>query len=237
MKPILLLSLLFLLSSCDQAQEKRRYQEVVVKSESAHPFLDMMAAQGQDDPHAFMQNLSEGEDPHAFMKDMPSTASMKDMPINDALMASVMPAALSWKTPEAWQEKPGSGMRVATFFIEGGSNKAECSVISLGAQAGSLEANVKRWADQINVSLEDGKIAEFIDTQSSFKTQDNISAKIIDFTPLQEKEDGQAPSMMAAILNYPDKTIFVKLMGPKDLVAANREKFKAFCQSLKSNDS
>jgi len=218
-KQLTLIVLSIFLVSCDQAPEKRRYEEVAISKALAHPMMDMMAA---------------GEDPHAFMRDMPSMPEMKDMPASDALMASVTQAPLSWQTPEGWQEKAGSGMRVATFAVADKNGKAECSIVSLGAEAGTLKSNAVRWAEQINVSVKDHSAFDrFLSTQTSLKTKDGTAAKIIDFTSLQDKEEEAAPSMIAAIVSYPDKTVFVKLAGSKRAVSANREKFKNFCQSLK----
>ena len=213
MKQILLLAFIFFLSSCGQAPEKRRYEEIVIKGESPHPFLDMM-----------------NENPHASMPQVPEKSTVN-------LGSNIPEVAFSWKTPDGWQEKAGSGMRIATFLIQDGSNKAECSIVSLGAEAGTLEANVVRWANQIKMPLEKNTLEEFLSTQETIKTQDQHSVKIIDFTSLQEKQQGNSPSMIAAVLNYPTETVFIKLIGPKGIVKANREKFKNFCRIFKPKDS
>ena len=218
-KQLTLIVLSIFLVSCDQAPEKRRYEEIVIKNASPRPMMDMMGA---------------GEDPHAFMRNMPSAPDMKDIPINDELTASVTKAPLSWQTPEGWQEKAGSGMRVATFIINDKNQKAECSIVSLGKEAGTLQSNAVRWAQQINILVSDHSAFDrFLSAQPSLKTKDGTAFKLVDFTSLQDREGEVVPSMIAAIVSYPDKTVFVKLAGSKRAVSTNREKFKIFCQSLK----
>ncbi len=255
------------LASCEKAEEKRRYEEIVIKPETSsmmgamhkdshatmedphammgdvgsdpHAMLGVMGGDAGSDPHAMMGAV--GGDPHAFMRDMPGAGAggmgaMSNMAPNDAIMASVAPAALSWATPDGWQEKAGGGMRVATFVVGDASDKAECSIISLGAQAGTLKANAARWAAQIQVSVDDSALDKFLAAQTLLKTQDGASVQLVDLASLQDKENGEAPSMIASVISYPDKTIFIKLTGPKRIVLQNSEKFKSFCQTLKSKN-
>jgi len=50
---------------------------------------------------------------------------------------------------------------------------------------------------------------------------------------LSELSDGQQnPSMIAAIAELEDKTIFVKMTGSRKDVVSNRKQFTSLCQSL-----
>jgi len=61
----------------------------------------------------------------------------------------------AWKTPDGWVEEPGSGMRKATFKIQGDDRTLECSVIQLPDPNGNpaspdyVLANVNRWRGQL----------------------------------------------------------------------------------------
>jgi len=62
---------------------------------------------------------------------------------------------LTWKTPDGWNERAETGMRVATFTM--GDDRLECSVIPLPAPDGAdsdeyLLANVNRWRGQLGLS-------------------------------------------------------------------------------------
>lgn len=62
-----------------------------------------------------------------------------------------------WKTPDGWTERPGEGMRQATFKVEGDGPTLECTVIRLpdrGGNPASLEytlANINRWRSQLSL--------------------------------------------------------------------------------------
>jgi hypothetical protein len=151
-----------------------------------------------------------------------------------ALDASVARPPLSWQTPKGWLERKGSGMRLATFSAQDQNNAIECSIVSLGGQAGGFESNVIRWMKQINVNVpSDGQFKEFLSRQSTIKSTGNFPLTVIDLTELTEGE--KTPSMIAAIAELPDMTIFVKMTGSKEALAENRDRFSELCESLNIN--
>jgi len=92
------------------------------------------------DPHDFMRSV-----PVPFIKEQPSDSS------------------LSWEVPQGWFEEKGSGMRLVTFRAQNGT--VECSIISLGGQAGGLQSNVTRWMGQINIDVPaDDQFNEYLST-------------------------------------------------------------------------
>ena len=60
-----------------------------------------------------------------------------------------------WKTPDGWDEEPGTGMRKATFRIQSDGPPLECSVISFPDPNGDPTspdyalANINRWRSQL----------------------------------------------------------------------------------------
>lgn len=63
----------------------------------------------------------------------------------------------AWTAPEGWTEKPGEGMRQATFHIEGDGPALECTVIKLPDPSGNPSsteytlANINRWRGQLSL--------------------------------------------------------------------------------------
>lgn len=135
--------------------------------------------------------------------------------------------SLKWLTPYNWAEIPGSDLRLATFKID---TATECSIVSLPGDAGGIRANISRWAGQLNLKLTDNQLSELISQKKEFKSKGNLSIKLIDFSPFISSD--QDPSMMAAIINTTDNTLFVKITGPKSVLITNRDKFVSLCTSL-----
>ena len=195
------------LISCEKVSEKRIYEEVVIAP------------------------AGEGSSPATAVTNPHETIA--DVPIQNVTLESTNQIQLKWTVPKGWLEKPGSGMRLATFTNTDDAQPIECSIVSLGGQAGGLESNVKRWANQISLSLfSDQELKEFISKQEEFTTKKGLTAKLIDFTTLQS--DPGESSMMAAIMEIADATVFVKMTGKKSALEKNRISFKSLCQSLES---
>jgi hypothetical protein len=233
-----LMAVTFACSSCGRNDRMRQYEETVIPP-SFHSDGQM---EMHEDPHAFM-NMPQGMDndqmgaqgdPHAFM-DMPEGMRLpagQDTPeMREALNASVARPSLSWETPNGWQEKTGSGMRLVTFHPSDGAQSFECSIVSLSGQAGGLESNVIRWMNQINITVPpEDRLNSFLARQEVITAKGGFSITAIDLTEFSKEE--QSPSMITAIAELQDMVIFVKITGSKAAVLQNRESFLSLCRSL-----
>lgn len=134
-------------------------------------------------------------------------------------------SALSWILPPGWEEeKAANQMRVATFRLSSDFNAFDCSIVSLPGGAGGLEANLRRWMGQIKLEVSEEQFNQFINASSG---------NVFDFTQLQ---DGRAPdteSMIAAMIELHDETVFVKLKGTIATVTANKKAFLELVASIK----
>lgn len=212
----------FILTSCEKVNQKRTYEEVVTSQEQKN---DETTSQSIQDPHELLQEMiARGEDPHAFLKAQPMTDSMGDS----------TESPVTWKVPDGWKEGPGGGMRLASFR----SNQdpgIDVSIVSLGGMAGGVSANVSRWMNQLHLpALTEEELNKFLAKQKKFKTDSGLPVTLIDLTMLQEKEDQKTqPGMLAALIEIPNKTVFVKMTGTVDEIDRNREAFQDLCRSLK----
>lgn len=228
-----------LLGGCQPAPEKRTYHEIiqpvqqmaqsVVPTTPTSGELDMSSIPG-DDIHAAVRKAQGMPVP------MPMTGAM-DKETQKMLEASVARMPLSWKTPEGWMETPGGGgMRLVSFNSADQDNPVECGIISLGGRAGGVQSNVARWMNQVNIAVPDkAQFEEFLASQKRINTQDGFVAMVVDLTQLQSQEDLNVPSMIAAIIDLPDTTAFVKMTGSRGILLKNKEKFESLCESLKLN--
>jgi hypothetical protein len=135
-----------------------------------------------------------------------------------------------WTTPEGWEETAASGMRLASFKV----GEADGSIIILSGNAGGDVENIKRWAGQVDVTMNDEAILSFIEKQQRVECEGGFSALIVDLT----SETGPvAKSALAAIAQVEDHTVFVKLSGLASLLNEELENFIALSKSLRLKES
>ena len=135
-----------------------------------------------------------------------------------------------WKTPENWTEVPATSMRIANFRIgEGGA--AECYMSILRGGAGGVMANINRWREQMGAApFSESEIADLPNLPAL-----GGSAVFVDIEGAYTGMDGGTKSayrLLGLVLERENDTLFVKMVGPADIVAAEREHFEQFCKSL-----
>jgi hypothetical protein len=228
------------------AVEKRIFHEVNIEPEEEQ-------VSDQADPHALMGEMPDDDIHAAFRKNQGAVPDREAMPDDDihkqfksgpamsggmamdpALMNSVAPSSLSWSVPEGWQEEKGSGMRIATFKAGVGDLAVETSVISLAGGAGGMAANVSRWMGQLNLDVPSAvELDKFIERQENIKTSSGLAVKLIDFTQMQNDDQPEVPSMIAAVVEGTDNQVFIKMTGSRKAILKNFDAFKALVGSLK----
>jgi len=140
---------------------------------------------------------------------------------------------LRWTKPEGWNELAGSGMRIATFTTTSGEHSATCTVISLSGAAGGLEANVVRWIGQLKLAKPSPEeLTSLLDRQHRYQSQGGLDGVLIDLTELGPAADNS--SMLASLVPYQGATLFIKMTGPIELLAAEKDRFSSLCTSLRS---
>lgn len=85
----------------------------------------------------------------------------------------------TWKLPEGWSERAGSGMRFSTIIVGEAAHGIELTVFRFGPESGDVLANVQRWAGQVGVeNVTRASLAEM--TRSIIV--DNQPATLVDVT-------------------------------------------------------
>lgn len=161
-------------------------------------------------------------------------ASSQSDEMKEVLSKSVSSVPLAWDVPEGWVEEEGNGMRLVTFHPEGSKQAMECSITSLSGESGGLKANAMRWIGQLKLTvLPEEEVNAFLEKAERLKSAGNLEYAILDFTKLQESSGPQTPSMISAVLELPESTVFIKMSGSKEAVSSHRDKFKSLCRSLR----
>ena len=128
-----------------------------------------------------------------------------------------------WNVPASWKEVPAASMRYASFSVAGAKgDTADVSVIVLPGQAGGDLENVNRWRGQIGLAPVDDAALKALLLPVKAKDGD---IQLADMT-------GPKARVLAAWTRNEGSTWFFKMNGPDALVAAEKEKFIKFLQSV-----
>jgi hypothetical protein len=134
----------------------------------------------------------------------------------------------SWTKPEGWEEKPLSEMRLGSFGVKGANGESlDVSITSFPGDAGGLESNVNRWREQVHQPVLD---AEHLADGLQRETVDGVPTVLVD---VQTASGAEKPSrILGAMFRTDDRTWFVKMTGPPDLVESQRDNFTRFVRSF-----
>jgi hypothetical protein len=143
---------------------------------------------------------------------------------------------LIWETPPGWKEDPTPSplpdMIKLVGMRFGEQGEGECSFSAMRGDAGGLEANVNRWRRQMGLppitveEIEKLPKKKFLSREAVWVAIDG------DFKNMGDPEPRKNYRLVGLIQPAPEFTLFVKLTGPKDLVASNEAAFDQFCQSI-----
>ena len=139
--------------------------------------------------------------------------------------------AVPWTVPAGWEEKPASGMRVASYGVKRPDGRsADISVVAMGGGAGGELENVNRWRDQIG--LEPATEADLAGIRSIIPAG-NRQVVMYQLDGKKAVLDGKyAARTLAAILPAGEMTVFFKITGESALVAEQKPQFLAWLKSV-----
>ena len=151
------------------------------------------------------------------------------------------PATLRYKVPAGWvEEQRSSSMRVAQYKLPRETGDDEDASLVLyyfgNGQGGSAAANVERWANQMKQA--DGtkaKIAEESFTANGLKvtTVDGAGTYVAETAPGSgEFLNKSGYRLRAAVIETPNGSYYVKLVGPEKTVTHWNESFVSYLKSF-----
>ncbi|WFB34597.1 hypothetical protein P3T73_10530 [Kiritimatiellota bacterium B12222] len=218
------------LSSCGSQVEVREYVEVVQLPQQSR-MMPPQVATPTDPMRAAPLSVAPTMD--NLPADHPSLEGMH--PPMGAAGANVMagregevPAApvvddVAWELPPGWESKAGSGMRIAEFYPEPDKPQALVTLIALSGSAGSMPANISRWRGQVGLNPTTEMDITHLDGKQHFEFITFVDESI---------SLGKEQTIIAAIYQQPSRTLFLKFMGPTDIVAAHKLDFLQLAGSL-----
>lgn len=183
---------------------------------------DPHAGLPRDAQEAIEQAKASGASmPAAKEKAFPKESASDDAPKSDP--------ALNFDRPEGWRDGRMSMMRMAAFNAGPEDSSAEITVITAG---GDLRGNVARWMGQV-----EGGQPDDADVDQALESAEKLTVAGRDaqrFILHPKDKDSQATSIDATIVPLEnDFSLFIKMVGPADVIADQDEAMRSFLKSLK----
>jgi hypothetical protein len=134
----------------------------------------------------------------------------------------------TWTKPGGWTEKALSEMRLGSFEVTGANGEsADVSITSFPGDAGGLDSNVNRWREQVHQpALEGEQLAQSWQEE----TVDGVPTITVDVQSPTAAE--KASAILGAVMRTTDRTWFVKMTGPPELLKAQKDNFFHFVRSF-----
>ena len=138
---------------------------------------------------------------------------------------------LSWETPAGWVQAERSQMRPINLRF-GPNGEGECYLSMLPGGAGGTAANVNRWRKQMGQpELPEADMAALpkrvlMGIEGVFVSLDGA------YTNVGSAEATPDQRLSGVIAALGEVGLFVKMVGPKELVEANQSAFDQFVKSL-----
>jgi hypothetical protein len=161
-----------------------------------------------------------------------SMPAAPEAPAGGSMAETAVPTAegpgLAWTAPAAWEAKPPSAMRKATYAVPGpGGAAGDLSITAFPlSDVGGELANVNRWRGQVQLPpIGESDLPGAVDRWE----QNGLTLTVVDFA------SGAAANpqrILGAIVPYNGGTWFFKLMGPDAVLAGAKPAFMEFLKTV-----
>jgi len=147
-----------------------------------------------------------------------------------------------WHAPAGWTVGPEKPMRAITYFAkaaDGDVDSAECAVFYFGQTSGGTTAdNITRWANQLtqpdgSSSLDKATTDEFNVGDVKVTTVDVTGSYTVPAGPMMQATDNKEDyRLLGAVCEGPQGSVFFKMTGPANTMAANETSFMGMIKSI-----
>jgi hypothetical protein len=142
------------------------------------------------------------------------------------------PAAAGWRwtAPAEWERRPAQPMRVVTLGPPDHAD-VECYVTELMGAAGGIEGNINRWRQQVGQPPLDAAALEALPAVKVAGREARLVEARGTFTGMRgERVDDAA--LLGVVCPLEGSVLFIKMTGPAEVVAREKDRFLSFCESL-----
>lgn len=144
--------------------------------------------------------------------------------------AAQLAELFEYEVPEGWEQLPPTQFRIVNLRL-GAEPPAEITLVMLMGDGGGVRANVDRWRRQVGLAPMSDE--EFLALED--RTLFDNPAKYVELRGSYEGMDGTRiadAGLYGAIFARNQSALFVKMTGPADVLADQRDAFHGFLDSL-----
>jgi len=157
----------------------------------------------------------------------PSATEPSNMEVLPGMQEAANKAGeIGYTKPAGWQEVAASGIRKANFKVADESGSAEITVLTFPGDVGGRLANINRWRGQI------GLADAALDDLPAY----TVGIDIANHRALYVRLEGEAQSILGALLPFHGNTWFFKMLGDTNTVLANETAMQNFLSSIVLED-
>lgn len=157
----------------------------------------------------------------------PTTTAPSNMEVLPGMQEAANKAGeIGYTKPAGWQEVAASGIRKANFKVADESGSAEITVLTFPGDVGGRLANINRWRGQI------GLADAALDDLPAY----TVGIDIANHRALYVRLEGEAQSILGALLPFHGNTWFFKMLGDTNTVLANETAMLDFLNSIVLED-
>jgi hypothetical protein len=171
----------------------------------------------------------------SFPAGHPPVDAAADAP-RDAPAASAPAGAPQFDAPESWRPMAAGEFGKAAFVVSDGSKTARVSVSDFrtdsGPMIGDVLPNVNRWRQTVGLGPIDKEALESVTESIEIDGKPATYAPIIP-DPSKPEESQIELATLAAMVTDGEKIWFFKIIGDRELVAAQEDEFKNFLKSVR----
>ena len=188
----------------------------------------LLSGCGKEEPEYYETETVQA--PPAAQHAPPAPPAMP--PVNATDQPATGETAFTFELPEGWSQVPASSMVIMAF--EAGTPPEQVGSVQVSAFPGDVGgqlANLNRWRRQVGLGPVDPTAAAGFITDLEVS---GIASWQVDLTgPDGMGPDGSAVRMVVTAVPHAGQTWFFKLMGPEGAVAAQKDSYGAFLQTVK----
>ena len=145
---------------------------------------------------------------------------------------------VDWTPPERWTQEPPSGVRLATYEIpaKNGGEVAQCAVYYFGkGQGGGIDANIERWIGEFQNPPPADRSTKDIHGMKVHRVRVSGTYLAHGMGMGQAAPEQKDTTLLGAIVEGPNGTLFFKLTGPSATVKAAEREFDGMLASLRTS--
>jgi hypothetical protein len=150
----------------------------------------------------------------------------------EAEQAPESEGGLGWDAPAEWEKRPDQAMRIVTLAPKG-TTGAECYITILGGSGGGVEPNLNRWRQQMGQPPLDSKALAALETIQVLGRDAKLIEVTGNFTDMEGNKKVESAGLLGVVCPVEGALLTIKMTGPSDVIARERDRFLAFCRSLR----